>query len=662
LRTAARAQRAEHLIRAQENNPMPGDRTRANLSSEEFMRNLSDSGLVPAADVTRTLGSAVGQDTGTLVRQLIDTGALTDFQADAVMERRFDALRIGNYEVLERLGAGGMGTVFKARHRRMKRIVALKLLGKEVASAPAFVARFQREVETIAQLNHPNIVMAYDADEAEAGPFLIMEFVDGRDLSSEVQKNGPLPAQTALDVLVQSARGLQYAHERGLVHRDIKPANLLRDRSGVVKVADLGLARFSSRGKEGSSSITQAGAIVGTMDYMSPEQAMDSGNVDHRADVYSLGCTLYYLLTAQPPYTGNSLMALLLKHSAGTIPSLCAARPDLPAELDALFQKMVAKQPEDRQQSMAEVIAALEKIAALVEAAPASVSAPLQLGEAPVDMSSATVEVQLPAPTRQASEPLAATGRGLAGLSVVVAEPSRTQAGIIRKYLHELGIQDVHAAASGKEALALASKVRPQVLLSAMHLSDMTGAQLAAAPECAGLGVVLITSQDADTSATGRAVLMYKPFDQKQLARALAQATGRSVDEAPGQGASRPTDNLKVLIADDSAAARAHIRAVLRGLGFHHFSEVKDGIAAVELLQKERFDLIVSDYNMPGHNGAELVRFVRQESTMPKVPVLMVTTETDPTLREKMRQAGVSAICEKSFKPEVVRTLIERLL
>jgi CheY-like chemotaxis protein/tRNA A-37 threonylcarbamoyl transferase component Bud32 len=651
---------------------MNSERPAASLSSEEFIRNLADSGLIPSEEIARALGPP-GADSDTLVRQLLDSGKLTGFQVDAVLDRRFEALRLGNYDVLERLGAGGMGTVFKARHRRMKRVVALKLLGKEVASAPTFVARFQREVETIAQLSHPNIVMAFDADEAEAGPFLVMEFVDGRDLASEVQTSGPLSAHDAVDAVLQAARGLQYAHERGLVHRDIKPANLLRDRSGTVKVADLGLARFSSGlGKEVNSSLTQAGSIVGTLDYMSPEQAVNSGGIDHRADIYSLGCTLYYLLAGQPPYTGPTLMALLMKHSAAAIPSLRTARPDIPAELDAIFQKMVAKQPAERHASMAEVVATLESVKGQVDSA----SAPILLlapGQTAPNMQAATIAVgpqdqqALRTDTTTAAPPPATGGHEarpspLAGLCVVVAEPSRTQAGIIRKYLQELGVQDVHSARSAQEAVALARKLKPQALLSAMHLPDLTGAQLAAAlaaaPECAGVGLVLITSQDQSAAGIDRAVLMYKPFDQQQLARSLAQATGRQPQEAPR----RPTEHLRVLIADDSAAARAHVRAVLRGLGFSQFTEARDGAAAVELLRQERFDLVVSDYNMPRLNGGEVTHFIRHESATPAVPVLMVTTETDPDLREKMRQAGVSAICEKSFRPEAVRALLSRLL
>src|SRR5262249_39835986 len=161
----------------------------------------------------------------------------------------------GNYEVLDRLGAGGMGTVFKARHRRMKRVVALKVLSRAAGTDDTFVQRFQREVEVISRLTHPNIVMAFDADEGERGHFLGMEFVTGRALASEVQEGGPLSARAALEATLHAARAMEYAHAQGIIHRDIKPANLLRDAGGVVKVADLGLARLHNAGGSGTSGL-----------------------------------------------------------------------------------------------------------------------------------------------------------------------------------------------------------------------------------------------------------------------------------------------------------------------------------------------------------------------------------------------------------------------
>src|SRR5262245_56572643 len=217
------------------------------LSREQFFQNLSDSGLFTEEEVSKTRDSipeSRAPDADSVAQELIAAGRLTRFQADAIAERKFDGLIINNYEVLDRLGQGGMGTVFKARHKRMRRIVAIKVLSREVAQDERFIKRFQREVEAVARLSHPNIVMAHDADEAEVGHFLVMEFVNGRDLASTVEKQGPLPIRDAVSCILQSARALEYAHAQGIIHRDIKPANLLRDESGVVKVADLGLARF----------------------------------------------------------------------------------------------------------------------------------------------------------------------------------------------------------------------------------------------------------------------------------------------------------------------------------------------------------------------------------------------------------------------------------
>ena len=199
------------------------------FSREEFLKNLEESTLVSAEDLARLLADRPAADSMALAQALVEMGLLTVYQMDAISHGRHKELRIGNYDVLEKLGAGGMGTVYKARHRRMKRIVALKVLAKSLLADKEFVRRFQREVETIAQLNHPNIVLAHDADEAEAGHFLVMEFVNGQDLASYVQRRGRMTVAEAIDCILQSARGLEYVHGKGMIHRDIKPANLLRD-------------------------------------------------------------------------------------------------------------------------------------------------------------------------------------------------------------------------------------------------------------------------------------------------------------------------------------------------------------------------------------------------------------------------------------------------
>jgi Leucine-rich repeat (LRR) protein/tRNA A-37 threonylcarbamoyl transferase component Bud32 len=286
-------------------------------------------------------------------------------------------LVLGSYILLERLGEGGMGQVFKARHCKLGRIVALKLIRKERLDNPATVKRFQREVRAAAALSHPNIVHAYDADEVNGTHILVMEFVEGAtDLTQLVKKNGPLPVAQACEYIRQAALGLQHAHERGMVHRDIKPSNLLlavsrppqpvsRGRetasSGVIKILDMGLARLdhSAAADDKSTTMTQEGAVMGTPDYIAPEQARDSHQADIRADLYSLGCTLYFLLTGQVPFPGGSLTEKLIKHQLQEPAPVEQVRPDVPREVAAVVRKLMAKNREDRFQTPAEVAAAL---------------------------------------------------------------------------------------------------------------------------------------------------------------------------------------------------------------------------------------------------------------------------------------------------------------
>jgi serine/threonine-protein kinase len=228
---------------------MASDPRTSSLSPEQFLQNLKDSGLAAADDVQRLLAAQAesGETSGeALARQLVRECKLTPYQAAVLLAGRSADLRIGAYEVLDLLGKGAMGTVFKARRRTMKRVAAIKVLAPEVARHSSFAQRFQREVEALARLSHANIVMAFDAGESPAGPFLVMEFVRGRDLASEVMTRGPLSLLEAIDCIRQAARGLEYAHAQGLIHRDVKPANLMRDVHGVVKVADLGVARIRS--------------------------------------------------------------------------------------------------------------------------------------------------------------------------------------------------------------------------------------------------------------------------------------------------------------------------------------------------------------------------------------------------------------------------------
>ena len=433
--------------------------------------------------------------------------------------------------------------------------------------------------------------MAYDADEAEAGHFLVMEFVDGQDLASMVQKQGPLSVPAAVNCLLQAARGLEYAHSQGLIHRDVKPANLLCDAAGTVKITDLGLARFASAGgSEAAGSITQAGSILGTVDYMPPEQAIDATEIDHRADIYSLGATLHFLLLNRPPYQGESLVAIMFKHKLDPIPSLKALRPDVPDALEETYFRMMAKDPAERIQTMAEVVHALEGVAAnLPETITIAPLKPSRSDEtfiarpsSPFDQSLDTSLVTTAADKTTCSPPPASAGlRSAVSLKVLLVEPSRTQSGIIRKYLQSQGVQEIVAAASGHEALQAFRTERPDAIVSALHLSDMTGVELARQvreeAKAAAPGFVLISSESESSDAgslskCGDAVLVKKPFTPEQLLGALRVVTRRSQSAPPAVD----RGNLRVLIVDDSASARLHVRTVLSGMGVANFAEAAD--------------------------------------------------------------------------------------
>jgi uncharacterized protein (TIGR03067 family) len=270
------------------------------------------------------------------------------------------------YEVLGLIGKGGMGDVYKARHRKMERTVALKVINRELVRKTEAVDRFHREVKAAAQLSHPNIVTSHDADQAGDFHFLVMEYVDGVDLSHIVKDRGALPVAEACDYIRQAAIGLQHAHERGMVHRDIKPHNLMVTQDGTVKILDFGLASLAPEALPASGSIetrselTAAGAIMGTPDFISPEQANDARQVDIRSDIYSLGATLYYLLSGQPPFAEGSVMHKLKSHAHAEPEPLESLRNDVPPELVAVVTKMTAKDPAERYLTPSEVADALE--------------------------------------------------------------------------------------------------------------------------------------------------------------------------------------------------------------------------------------------------------------------------------------------------------------
>ncbi len=336
------------------------------LTVEQAVATLTELGLVPEQEIrdllTRLPVEQQPKDGCALLEVLSRRGRLTKYQADALRDRPPQPVLLSNYLLLELLGAGGMGRVFKALHQRMERYVALKVLHEKAIDSPDAIERFHREVKAAARLHHPNIVAAYDADEDHGMHFLVMEYVEGRDLAKLVEK-GPLTLGKAVRHIAEAARALEYAHGEGVVHRDIKPANLLVNTKGSVKVLDMGIARIvATEAGQAATQLTHTGSILGTVDYLAPEQASDSNRADHRADIYSLGCTLYYILTGSPPHPGKNAIEKIFAHRDRDIQPLQQLRPDAPAELENLIRRMTARLPQNRIASMGEVAEILEAL------------------------------------------------------------------------------------------------------------------------------------------------------------------------------------------------------------------------------------------------------------------------------------------------------------
>jgi len=300
--------------------------------------------------------------------QLIRAGFLTPYQANQLLQGRAADLVMGPYRLLERIGEGGMGQVFKARHEHLHRIVALKVIRRDRLSDPLALDRFRREARAAAQLSHPNIVTVYDASQAGGTQYLAMEYVDGTDLAKMVKDSGPLAIRRACDYARQAACGLAHAHERGLIHRDIKPHNLLVTSAqdlesaewGTVKILDMGLARSQiSENGAGDPALTRADSLLGTPDYMAPEQAKHSRAADARSDLYSLGCTLFFLLTGRPPFGGSNPFEKVMRHQLDEAPSVRTLRPDVPEALELIVATLMAKRPEDRFADAASLVEAL---------------------------------------------------------------------------------------------------------------------------------------------------------------------------------------------------------------------------------------------------------------------------------------------------------------
>ncbi len=338
------------------------------ISVDSFLATVRKSELVESAklktclDAMRENGVDFGSS-ATLASGLVERGVLTEWQVQNLLKGKHRGYALGKYRLLSLLGRGGMSAVYLAEHTLMRRRCAIKVLPTKRVGESSYLGRFHREAQAVASLDHPNIVRAYDVDHAvEKGKeihFLVMEYVEGRDLQQIVDQDGPLDFQATVEYCRQSADGFHHAHQSGLVHRDVKPANLLVDQNGVVKILDLGLARFFDDQDEKSLTVANDEKVLGTADYLAPEQAMDSHTADHRADVYGLGCSMYFTLCGHPPFNEGTLTQRLMAHQTKEPTPIEEEREGVPESLVLVLRKMMAKKPEDRYQTMEEVSHAL---------------------------------------------------------------------------------------------------------------------------------------------------------------------------------------------------------------------------------------------------------------------------------------------------------------
>ena len=304
-------------------------------------------------------GGQLPDDAEMVANHLVAQELITSWHVEKLLDRKYKGFFLGRYKLLRHIGSGGMSSVYLAEHTLMHRLRAVKVLPKGRVNDSSYLARFIREAQATAALNHPNIVRAYDVDNDGDTYYLVMEFIEGRDLQNVVKQDGPMPLEMACNYVAQAAEGLSYAHSNNLIHRDVKPANLLVDSKGVVKILDLGLALFSDDEKA-SLTVAHNENVLGTADYLSPEQAVNSHKIDMRADIYSLGCTLYYFLTGHPPFSDGTLAQRIAKHQTAMPDDIRKSRPDCPRDLVDICEKMMQKRPERRYANMRQVADALE--------------------------------------------------------------------------------------------------------------------------------------------------------------------------------------------------------------------------------------------------------------------------------------------------------------
>lgn len=325
-------------------------------SAEEFFAVLEKSKLLMPVQLAQARSAAAPDDTPrTIAKRLAREELITRWQAGQLLAGR-SSFYLGKYRLIELLGRGGMGSVFLAQHVTMNRRAALKIIARQVSQDPVSLNRFLSDARAIAALDHPNILQAYSVDSEGQRYYLVMEYVEGVDLQRLVEEDGPLDCERATDYVRQAADGLDHAHRQNMIHGDIRPSNLLVNMQGVVKIIDLGLAWLDG---DPSATLDWDRQASRSVDYLAPERTLRGASPVARTDIYSLGCTLHFLLTGHVPFPAGTPSERILKHQTQELPDICAERPEVPAALAAICRRMAANRPEDRYQTAAEVSRAL---------------------------------------------------------------------------------------------------------------------------------------------------------------------------------------------------------------------------------------------------------------------------------------------------------------
>jgi serine/threonine protein kinase len=397
-------------------------------SVEELLQLIRKSGMIDDQKLNayvqrRQLGRGLPTDPRDFADELVQDGVLTYFQSEQFLLGKWRGFTIGKFKLLERVGVGGMGQVFLCEHMYMRKRVAVKVLPPAKADQPAALGRFYREARAAGGLDHPNIVRTHDIDQDGNLHFIVMDYVDGPNLLDVVKKFGPMDVQRAVSYMRQAALGLDYAFRNHLIHRDIKPGNVLIDRKGVARILDMGLARFINDHADQLTMKYDDKIVLGTADYVAPEQVANSHSVDIRADIYGLGATLYFLLAGHPPFPTGTVSQKLLWHRTKDPTPIRQIRPEVPDGLAVVIGKMMAKDPKARYQTPAQVATELEQFLTGAVPLPAEEEMPVLSSAA---AAGANVEMAPPVPAMEPVGAVASTsvGGGHRSAAAVMAPPA----------------------------------------------------------------------------------------------------------------------------------------------------------------------------------------------------------------------------------------------